>query len=238
MGFRNMKINLSMLCLIAFGFFLLGLQAVVLPDSASIASGTSVDDYIDQSNIQTIDIESIGNQAKASREEHFAEKENSTLDWSMPSSLAGSGNTPSQSRGMAQEQSQAEEDAASSSQPSDISNNAQTASNDSIMANASGTWSLKLTDSIQRDVSLALFQDGASIFGSGSIREGNSTRQLMASGSLQGAALSLDLTAQQPMMLYKLLLNLSQDEASGRYSAIPASGGSWTGEVDGFRLTA
>jgi hypothetical protein len=234
-----MKTNLSMLCLIAFGFFLLGLQAVVLPDSASIVSGTSVDDYIDQSNIQTIDLVSIGNQAKASREEHFAEKENSSLDWSMPSSLAGSGSTPSQSRGMAQEQSQAEvQDAASSSQPSDISNNSQTISNDSIMANASGSWSLKLTDSIQRDVSLALFQDGASIFGSGSIREGNSTRQLMASGSLQGATLSLDLTAQQPMMLYKLLLNLSQDDASGRYSAIPASGGSWTGEVDGFRLTA
>ena len=222
MGFRNMKTNLSMLCLIAFGFFLLELQAVVLPDSVSIASGTSVDEYIAESNIQTIDLESAGDQARASRDEYFAKKANSTLDWNMPSSLDGSGSTPSQSRSQAQEQIQSEvQDAAAS-----------------ITANASGTWSLKLTDSIQRDVSLALFQDGSTIFGSGSIREGNSTRQLMASGSLQGAALSLDLTAQQPMMLYKLILNLSQDEASGRYSAIPASGGSWTGEVDGFRLTA
>ena len=222
MGFRNMKTNLSMLCLIAFGFFLLELQAVVLPDSVSIASGTSVDEYIAESNIQTIDLESAGDQARASRDEYFAKKANSTLDWNMPSSLDGSGSTPSQSRSQAQEQIQSEvQDAAAS-----------------ITANASGTWSLKLTDSIQRDVSLALFQDGSTIFGSGSIREGNSTRQLMASGSLQGAALSLDLTAQQPMMLYKLILNLSQDEASGRYSAKPASGGSWTGEVDGFRLTA
>jgi hypothetical protein len=238
-GSENMKTNVSWLFLIAFAFFVLGFQAVVLPDSASTASGSSVDDYIDQSNIQSIDIEGAGNLAKASREMYFAEKENSTLDWDMPSSLSGSGSTPLQSRSPAQEQSPAEvQDVASSSQPSGISDNAQIASNDSIIANASGTWSLQLIDSILRDVSLALFQEGSSIFGSGSIREDNSTRQVMASGMMQGEQLSLDLTSQQPIMLYKLLLNLSHDDASGRYSVISASGDKWTGDVEGFRLAA
>ena len=231
-----MKICLLISGLI-LGLFLLGFQSVLLPDSPSIASGISVDDYIEQSNIQTIDVEAVANQAKASRERYFAEKENSTLDWEMPSSLSGSGSTPFESRSMAQEQSSAEVQD-SSSQSSEISADAQVASNQSVIANASGTWSLQLNDSMQRDVSLALFQEGASIFGSGSLREGNSTSQVMASGTLQGDLLSLDLTTQQPITLYKLLLNLSDDEVSGKYSAISSGGDKWTGQVDGFRLAA
>lgn len=231
-----MKISLLISGLIS-GLFLLGFQSILLPDSPSIASGISVDDYIEQSNIQTIDVEAVANQAKASRERYFAEKENSTLDWEMPSSLSGSGSTPFESRSMAQEQSSAEVQD-SSSQSSEISADAQVASNQSVIANASGTWSLQLNDSMQRDVSLALFQEGASIFGSGSLREGNSTSQVMASGTLQGDLLSLDLTTQQPITLYKLLLNLSDDEVSGKYSAISSGGDKWTGQVDGFRLAA
>ena len=155
----------------------------------------------------------------------------------MPSSLSGSGSTPFESRSMAQEQSSAEVQD-SSSQSSEISTDAQIASNQSVIANASGTWSLQLNDSMQRDVSLALFQEGASIFGSGSLREGNSTSQVMASGTLQGDLLSLDLTTQQPITLYKLLMNLSDDEVSGKYSAISSGGDKWTGQVDGFRLAA
>ena len=231
-----MKISLLISGLIS-GLFLLGFQSILLPDSPSIASGISVDDYIEQSNIQTIDVEAVANQAKASRERYFAEKENSTLDWDMPSSLSGSGSTPFESRSMAQEQSSAEVQD-SSSQSSEISTDAQIASNQSVIANASGTWSLQLNDSMQRDVSLTLFQEGASIFGSGSLREGNSTSQVMASGTLQGDLLSLDLTTQQPITLYKLLMNLSDDEVSGKYSAISSGGDKWTGQVDGFRLAA
>lgn len=232
-----MKNKELILGLISFGLLIFGFETVLLPDSASIASGSSVDEYIEQSNIQTIDVEAVANQAKASRERYFAEKENSTLDWNMPSSLSGSGNTPSESRSLAQEQSSAVVQD-SSSQPSNLSADVKVASNESVIANASGTWSLQLIDSIQRDVSLALFQKGASIFGSGSLREGNSTSQVTASGTMQGEALSLDLTTQQPITLYKLLLNMSNDEVSGEYSAISAGGDQWTGEVDGFRLAA
>lgn len=232
-----MKICLLISGLI-LGLFLLGFQSVLLPDSPSIASGISVDDYIEQSNIQTIDVEAVANQAKASRERYFAEKENSTLDWEMPSSLSGSGSTPFESRSNAQEQNSAEVLDSSSSQSSESSADAQVASNQSVIANASGTWSLQLNDSVQRDVSLALFQEGSSIFGSGSLREGNSTSQVMASGTLQGDLLSLDLTTQQPITLYKLLLNMSDDEVSGKYSAISSGGDKWTGQVDGFRLAA
>lgn len=231
-----MKISLLISGLIS-GLFLLGFQSVILPDSPSIASGSSVDEYIEQSNIQTIDVEAVANQAKASRERYFSEKENSTLDWDMPSSLSGSGSTPFESRSIAQEQSSAEVQD-SSSQSSEISADAQIASNQSVIANASGTWSLQLNDSMQRDVSLALFQEGASIFGSGSLREGNSTSQVMASGTLQGDLLNLDLTTQQPITLYKLLLNLSDEDVSGKYSAISSGGDKWTGQVDGFRLAA
>jgi hypothetical protein len=233
-----MRTNGFMLCIISFAFFWLGLQALLLSDSVSIASGSSVDDYIDQSNIQTIDVVPIGEQAKASRENFFAEKENSTLDWTMPSSLSTSGNTPSESRNQAKDQGSAEiQNATLSGQPSSVSNGAEIVPTSSI-TNASGTWSFRLTDSIQRDASLALFQEGASIFGSGSLRANNNTHQVMASGTLQGDVMSLDLTSQQPIMLYKLLLNMSKDDASGNYRAISASGDQWTGDVEGFRLAA
>ena len=134
-----MKNKELILGLISFSLLIFGFETVLLPDSASIASGSSVDEYIEQSNIQTIDVEAVANQAKASRERYFAEKENSTLDWEMPSSLSGSGSTPFESRSNAQEQNSAEVLDSSSSQSSEISTDAQISSNQSVIANASGT---------------------------------------------------------------------------------------------------
>jgi hypothetical protein len=234
-----MKTNGKMHYLFPLAIFLMSIQAIQLPALLSSASGTSVDEYIEQSNIQSYDVVSTADQAKESRAKFFAEKGNSTLDWTMPSSLSTSGETPQESRNLENNQSSAESaNGTSSLQPSNTSYNVQKESSKSITQNASGTWSLRLNDSIQREVALALFQEGNSIYGAGSMRESNKTYELSASGIVQEEAISLDITTQQPIMLYKLSLNLSGDNVSGKYSAVSASGNKWTGDVEGLRLAA
>jgi hypothetical protein len=159
----------------------------------------------------------------------------------MPSSLSNSGSTPFESRNLANNQNSVESQNVTLSTQLfnaslNASNKVQTESSDIITQFASGSWSFKLYGSIQREVSLALFQDGNSIFGKGNIRENNITNQLMASGQLQGDTMNLDLTTQDPVSLYKLFLNLSGDRASGYYNIISTSGDKWNGNAEGLKL--
>lgn len=222
--------------IISIAFFMMGIQAMLLPDLVSTASGSSVDEYIEASNSEATAAPSVSNQAQESRERYFAERENSTLDWTMPSSLSNSGNTPGESR-MAEDQNSAQSQPdATSTQSSNASNNIPVEASDRVTQNVSGTWSFRLNDSILRDVSLALFQDGDTIFGTGSMRESNSTYDITASGTLQADSMFLNLTSQQPITHYKLSLDLSEDSASGEFSAVSATGNRWTGEAEGLRL--
>lgn len=222
---------------ISIAFFMMGIQAMLLPDLVSTASGSSVDEYIEASNSEATATPSISNQAQESRERYFADRENSTLDWTMPSSLSNSGNTPGESRNTAENQDITESQPdATSTQSSNTSNDVLVEASDRVTQNVSGTWSFRLNDSILRDVSLALFQDGDTIFGTGSMRESNSTYDITASGTLQADSMILNLTSQQPITHYKLSLDLSRDSASGEFNAVSATGNRWAGEAEGLRL--
>jgi hypothetical protein len=237
-----MRINGLILYAILLALFTVNSQAIMEPDSVSVRSGQSLADaLLEQSGSPSTYYAGRGNLTtpQEAREKELQKKKNSALDWTMPSSLSASGSTPSESRNLATDQGSLETpNATSSLQPSNASNNVQIESSNLIVQNASGTWSFMLNDSIQKEVALALalFQNGDSIFGTGSIKENNNTYQITASGMLQEDSMSLDITSQQPIRLYKLLLNLSGDNASGKYSAVSASGDKWTGDVEGMRL--
>jgi hypothetical protein len=239
-----MRINGLISYAILLALFMVNGQAIMQPDSVSVRSGQSLADaLLEQSGSPETYYAGRGNLTtpQEAREKELQKKKNSALDWTMPSSLSASGSTPSESRNLATDQNSLETpNATSSLQPSDTSNDVQIESSNLIVQNASGTWSFMLNDSIQKEVALALalFQNGDSIFGTGSIRENNNTYQITASGILQEDAMSLDITSQQPIRLYKLLLNLSGDNASGKYSAVSASGDKWTGDAEGMRLAA
>jgi hypothetical protein len=179
---------------------------------------------------------------KLSRE---AQKNKSSMDWTVPSTLSGGGNSAKSSRDQA-EASTADTaaDTTSAAQDNTSSKDAtppvttelppsQTTSQPAA-ASLAGSWSFTLNDSVQRDLALTLFQKGSDLFGAGKIREGNNTLDVTVSGSvLKNETAELDITTVSTITLYKLNLNLNGDTAKGDYQATSASGESWKGSAEG-----
>jgi hypothetical protein len=168
-----------------------------------------------------------------------------SVDWTVPNTLTGGGNSAKSSRDQA-EASTADTaaDTTSAAQNNTSSEEAtppvttelppsQTTSQPAALSLA-GSWSFTLNDSVQRDLALTLFQKGSDLFGAGKIREGNNTLDVTVSGSSQkNETAELDITTVSTITLYKLNLNLNGDTATGDYQASSASGQSWTGSAEG-----
>jgi hypothetical protein len=106
------------------------------------------------------------------------------------------------------------------------------------LASVGGSWFFELNDSSKREIGLALFQNGKYVYGAGNMKEGNSTLQVAASGSIQGGTMDLDVISLGEINLYKLALDLSGDSALGDYQAFSASGDAWKGSAEGMRTTS
>jgi len=168
-----------------------------------------------------------------------------SMDWTVPNTLSGGGNSAKSSRDQA-EASTADTaaDTTSAAQNTTSSEEAtppvttelppsQTTSQPAALSLA-GSWSFTLNDSVQRDLALTLFQKGSDLFGAGKIREGNNTLDVTVSGSSQkNETAELDITTVSTITLYKLNLNLNGDTATGDYQASSASGDSWKGSAEG-----
>lgn len=172
---------------------------------------------------------------KLSRE---LQKNKSSLDWTMPSTLTGGGDSAKQSRTEAETAGSqtAEETATEETAPAADTSAAIETELPPVQAqavNAGGSWYFTLNDSVERDMSLALFQNENEVFGTGKIREGNNTLDVTASGAVADAALDLEVVSMNPISRYKLKLDLNGNYAKGMYQAFSASGDSWTGSVEG-----
>ena len=169
-----------------------------------------------------------------------------SMDWTVPSTLTGGGNSAKSSRDQA-EASTADTTADTTSATQDTTSTeeatppvttelppSQTTTSQPTAASLAGSWSFTLNDSVQRDLALTLFQKGSDLFGGGKIREGNNTLDVTVSGSSQkNETAELDITTVSTITLYKLNLNLNGDMAIGDYQASSASGESWKGSVEG-----
>jgi hypothetical protein len=174
-----------------------------------------------------------------------ANENKTSMDWTVPSTLTGGGNSAKSSRDQA-EATTADIAADTTSATQDTTSTeeattpvttelppSQTTSQPAALSLA-GSWSFTLNDSVQRDLALTLFQNGSVLFGAGKIREGNNTLDTMVSGAvLVNGTVELDITTVSPITLYKLYLNLNGDMAAGDYQASSASGESWKGSVEG-----
>jgi len=108
------------------------------------------------------------------------DKNKSSLDWTMPSTLTGGGNSAKDSR--TQAESASEESVASTAEQEIAPVESTIAATDTELPPAQpeviavgGSWYFTLNDSVQRDLVLSLFQKGNDVFGAGKIKEGNST---------------------------------------------------------------
>jgi len=108
-----------------------------------------------------------------------------------------------------------------------------------LSANLAGTWSLDLNDTSPKQVVLTLFQVEDKVFGSGSMKNGNDTLVVTASGSPQDDRIYLDITSIGKISLYSLVMTSSSDRRdsfSGDYKAYTADGQIWMGKVQGSRI--
>ncbi|MCX6680457.1 MAG: hypothetical protein NTX42_08855 [Methanothrix sp.] len=157
------------------------------------------------------------------------DKNKSSLDWTMPSTLTGGGDSAKSSRTQAEASSEEIAPAANTSNATDT----ELPPAKLEVATAGGSWYFTLNDSVERELNLAIFQKGNDVFGAGKIKEDNNTRDVTVSGAVADATLELKLVTSNPIVQYKLNLNLSGDYATGEYQAFSTSGDSWTGSAEG-----
>ncbi|NYT01788.1 MAG: hypothetical protein GKC10_03390 [Methanosarcinales archaeon] len=100
-------------------------------------------------------------------------------------------------------------------------------------ADMAGNWSLELQDSASQRADLVLFQSGATVFGHGTLTQGNDSRLVGAVGDVQGEVLNLDLITHDQGDLFSLILSAGGRSTSGSFEAYRVLGGSWSGSVIG-----
>jgi hypothetical protein len=162
------------------------------------------------------------------------QKNKGALNWTMPSTLSTGGDSAKESREQAETstETQTSPSAEETAAPDAEASPAQTET-----VNAQGNWFFALNDSMARELALTLLQDGGNVYGSGRIKEGNSSMDVAVSGTAAGSDLKLNLVSTSPIIEYKLNLTVDQDLAAGEYKASSASGESWTGWAEGQKTS-
>ncbi|MDD1760968.1 MAG: hypothetical protein LUQ59_01935 [Methanothrix sp.] len=174
-----------------------------------------------------------------------AQQENkSSLDWTMPSTLSTSDSSAKQSRAESQSESETETSTSTEAADTSAAEDNTTAATDTelppeqtVAATAEGNWYFTLNDSVVRDLAMTVFQKDEDVYGAGKIREGNSTIDVAVSGTIANSTMELNLISTNPIVQYKLSLDLDEDWASGEYQASTAGGETWTGIADGQKTS-
>jgi hypothetical protein len=219
MRFRTIMLSISLL--------LVSLSMAAIAADWMHSDGKSADELISGGEVETIESpEGVAANPKLQRETVW---QNKTLDWTMPSSLTGGGISAKESRAQAQSNDAAADASAESTATAEDTTTA------SESAKIAGGWSLELNGEKSQQMVLTLFQNGNSLFGTGSLTDGDTSLVVTASGTADGENINLDVTSAGTINLYRLNLTLSGDSASGEYEAVSASGNTWAGSVDAIK---
>jgi hypothetical protein len=90
------------------------------------------------------------------------------------------------------------------------------------------SWSMKLMDSQDRSVSLQMCQSNDVVFGKGTISVGINTQNVMATGTISGNKLNMDILSDD-LTLFRLSLTMNGKSLSGDYHGYSASYVPWKG---------
>jgi hypothetical protein len=96
------------------------------------------------------------------------------------------------------------------------------------LVSPTSTWSLKLMDSLDRSVSLQMYQSNDAVFGKGTIAIGINTQSVMATGTITGNKLNLDIISDD-LTLFRLTLTMNGKSISGDYHGYSVSYVPWKG---------
>jgi hypothetical protein len=100
-------------------------------------------------------------------------------------------------------------------------------------ANAAGRWSMSLSDG--RSIYLELYQSGTRIFGRGSMTTGQKTQGALASGTVTGSTVILDVVPESGIELYSISLDISRLHLSSSFHVFRYGGQIGSGTVRATR---
>ena len=98
-----------------------------------------------------------------------------------------------------------------------------------------GTWSLEIDAGTPIYANITLVQSEDAVFGKGKIMDGNDTQTAVASGSIKGDMLNLDLVSPENLRLYRLSMKVSGNSVTGGNTAFSPSESPSTGPAKGLR---
>jgi len=230
---RSMRFKILMaLWLAALAFFSHNVAAIL-----DGGEGLSAEQLIGASIGVYIPYTGIPENPQASRDLWSKE---SGINFTSPGKLPESGSTPQASRsniqtgdGLAyQTESNLKSDSENATSPA-----ASPIISLSPAAEMAGNWSFRLRDSKTAVLALTLYQSDSAIFGTGSINDGGDSLRVLASGSLVGDGLNLDVMTSGTVRLYRLALSGSDSSLSGEYRAYSTDGMPWMGIAEGTKIT-
>ena len=109
----------------------------------------------------------------------------------------------------------------------------------SELAIVSGSWSLDLNDSASRKAILTIFQNGDVVYGTGNLNlDANTAMIAAASGTVTGDQVNLDIVSLGKVSLYRTVMTINGDSATGSYTAFSPGLPPSTGTAKGLRLVS
>jgi hypothetical protein len=234
--------RLLLLSMLALAYFATNAQGVLDPGEVSLNPGESLADKLMEQSANPEEYKNEMGFAPTPKLERERQKNKTSLNWSMPSSLTGGGNSAKASRDLAESQNADTAQDTTTNTAASENANAEVSSGTELppaaaSASVAGLWSFELNDTTQKYAVITILQNGDELSGEGSLREGNDTLKTAVSGSLQADKMNLVITTLGTISQYKLALGLSGDSAIGNYTAFSANGDSWTGSADGLKTS-
>ena len=99
---------------------------------------------------------------------------------------------------------------------------------------AAGRWNMQLSDG--RSIYLELYQSGARFFGRGSITLGTTTQGALASGSVSGNKMTMDLVPASGTELYSISIDISRLNLASKYTIYKSGAQPGYGTLQATRL--
>jgi hypothetical protein len=98
-----------------------------------------------------------------------------------------------------------------------------------------GDWTLEIAAGKPIYANITLVQSEDAVFGKGKIMDENNIQTAVASGSIKGNMLNLDLVLPDVLRLYRLSMTVTGNSATGSNTAYSTSESPSKGEARGFR---
>jgi len=187
----------------------------------------SVDDLISSGNG---DLPSLTEQAQASRAAQTGQPGTDILSVPFGNNSSSGASTPKQSRIQKQNQTIATQPVATYGESSTAAPSTQ-----ARPTSVAGTWSFEIDAGKPIYANVTLVQSEDAVFGKGKIMDENDTQIAVASGSIKGDMLNLDLVSLEDLRLYRLSMTVRGNSVTGSDKAFSSSESPSTGPAKGLR---